>query len=243
MPYVRSHTRKGGARVRAHYRRRRTGSVRRRSTVRRVAGGGRSANGWVLALCAVVAFVLLRMVIDFVQRHPYWSALLVSLVVMAAATVGLVVSKQRARERADQAQRDRLIAVTDMMSGPEFEQWFARILVASGFRNVMVCGGSGDRGADVLAIAPDGRRVVVQCKRQSPNNRVGSAAIQRFAGTCRDIHGGEICMLVTNSFFTAGDGIQIARQLNITLVDRDALEMWAWTGRPALGFVTGGGSH
>ncbi|WP_433352140.1 restriction endonuclease [Micromonospora saelicesensis] len=166
-----------------------------------------------------------------------------SLVVAAAATVGLVVSKQRAHERADQAQRDRLIAVTDTMSGPEFEQWFARILVASGFRNVTVCGGSADRGADVLAVAPDGRRVVVQCKRQSRSNRVGSAAIQRFAGTCRVIHGGEICMLVTNSFFTAGDGIQIARQLNITLVDRPALEMWAWTGRPAPGSIAGGGSH
>lgn len=232
MPYVRSHTRKGGARVRAHYRRRRTGSVRRRSTVRRVGGGGRSANGWVLALGAVVAFVLLRAVIDFVRRHPYWTALLVSLVVAGAVVVVLLVSKQRARERADQAQRDRLIAVTDAMSGPEFEQWFARLLVVSGFRDVTVCGGSGDRGADVVALAPDGRRVVVQCKRQSVNNRVGSAAIQRFAGTCRVIHGGEICMLVTNSFFTAGDGIQMARQLNITLVDRHALEMWAWTGRP-----------
>ncbi|MGI5520591.1 restriction endonuclease [Micromonospora sp. CA-259024] len=132
--------------------------------------------------------------------------------------------------------------MTDAMSGPEFEQWFARILVASGFRDVTVCGGSDDRGADVLAIAPDGRRVVVRRKRQSISNRVGSAAIQRFAGTCRDIHGGEICMLVTNSFFTAGDGIQVARKLNITLVDRNALEMWAWTGRPAPGSIAGGGT-
>jgi restriction system protein len=233
VPYVRSHTRRDGARVRAHYRRRRGGSVRRRSTVRRTAGGGRSANGWVLVLCAVVGFVLLRMVVDFVQRHPYWTALLVSLIVVGATAVALLVSKQRARERADQAQRDRLIAVTDTMSGPEFEQWFARLLVASGFRSVTVCGGAGDRGADVLAIAPDGRRLVAQCKRQSVDNRVGSAAIQRFAGTCRVIHGGEICMLVTNSFFTSGDGIQMARQLDITLVDREALEMWAWTGRRA----------
>ena len=237
MPYVKSHTRKNGARVRAHYRRRRPGSVRRRSTVRRVSRGGSSANGWGLVLCAIAVVVVLGMVVDFVQRHPYWSAFLASLVVAVAVAVGWFVSKQRARERADQAQRDRLIAVTDAMSGPEFEQWFARILVASGFRQVKVCGGSGDRGADVMAIAPDGRRVVVQCKRQSISNRVGSAAIQRFAGTCRDIHGGEICMLVTNSFFTAGDGIQLARRLNITLVDRHALEMWAWTGRPTTGTV------
>ncbi|MET8040896.1 restriction endonuclease [Micromonospora sp. NPDC005215] len=241
MPFVRSHTRKNGARVRAHYRRRRSGRVRRRSTVRRVSGGGRPANGWFLALVAVVGFVLLGMVVDLVRRHPYWSGFLVTLIVAGAITVGLLVSQQRARERADQAHRDRLIAVTDGMSGPEFEQWFARILVASGFWNVRVCGGSGDRGADVLARAPDGRHVVVQCKRQSISNRVGSAAIQRFAGTCRDIHGGEVCMLVTNSFFTAGDGIRMAQQLNITLVDREALEMWAWTGKPPLVALGAGG--
>ncbi|MBM0232926.1 restriction endonuclease [Micromonospora sp. STR1_7] len=204
-----------------------------------MSGGGRSVNGWSLVLCVVVGFVLLRMVLDFVERHPFWTVFLASLVVAGATAVGLVVSRQRARERADQAQRDRLIAVTDEMSGPEFEQWFARILVTSGFRKVQVCGGPGDRGADIVAIAPDGRRVVVQCKRQSISNRVGSAAIQRFAGTCRDIHDGEICMLVTNSFFTAGDGIQMARQLNITLVDRHALEMWAWTGRPTPESIAG----
>ncbi|MET7966521.1 restriction endonuclease [Micromonospora sp. NPDC005305] len=200
--------------------------------------GSSSANGWRLALCAVVV-VVVGMVVDFVHRHPYWSVFLATLVVVVAVAVGCFVSKQRARDRADQAQRDRLIAVTDAMSGPEFEQWFARILVGSGFRQVKVCGGSGDRGADVMAVAPDGRRVVVQCKRQSIRNRVGSAAIQRFAGTCRDIHGGEICLLVTNSFFTAGDGIQLARRLNITLIDRHALEMWAWTGAPARGIIAG----
>lgn len=237
MPYVKSHTRKNGARVRAHYRRRRPGSVRRRSTVRHVSRGSSLPNGWGPVLCAIAVVVVLGMVVDFVQRHPYWSVFLATLVVAVAVAMGCIVSKQRARERADQAQRDRLIAATDAMSGPEFEQWFARILVASGFRQVKVCGGSGDRGADVVAIAPDSRRVVVQCKRQSISNRVGSAAIQRFAGTCRDIHGGEICMIVTNSFFTAGDGIQLARQLNITLVDRTALEMWAWTGKPPAGIL------
>ncbi|MEU8179421.1 restriction endonuclease [Micromonospora sp. NPDC049047] len=240
MPFVRAHTRRNGARVRAHYRRRRSGRVRRRSTVRRLSGGGSPANGWLLVLAPVIGFVLLGIVVDVVRRHPYWSAFLVLLIVAGAITVGLLVSRQRARERVEQAQRDRLITVTDTMSGPEFEQWFARILMASGFRNVTVCGGSGDRGADVLASAPDGRRVVVQCKRQSVGNRVGSAAIQRFAGTCRDIHGGEICLLVTNSYFTAGDGIRMARQLNLTLVDREALARWAWTGSPpvaALGAV------
>jgi restriction system protein len=80
---------------------------------------------------------------------------------------------------------------------------------------------------------------VVQCKRQSLTNRVGSAAIQRFAGTCREVHGGELCMIVTNGFFTAGDGVQLARQLDIVLVDRGKLEAWAWKRTPPPGLIGG----
>ncbi|MEU5941147.1 restriction endonuclease [Micromonospora sp. NPDC047548] len=229
MPYVRSHTRRDGARVRAHYRKRRRAGGG--GTARRGGSGG-SSGITALFLWGVPALVVVVMVVDFVQQHPYWSALLVLIVGATAVASVSVTVKQRARRRAEQAQRDRLIAVTDAMSGPEFEQWFARLLEASGFRHVQVKGGSGDRGADVVALAPDGRRMVVQCKRQSLRNRVGSAAIQKFAGTCREVHGGQLCMIVTNSFFTAGDGVRLARQLNIVLVDRRALEVWAWTRTP-----------
>ncbi|MEV5764731.1 restriction endonuclease [Micromonospora sp. NPDC052213] len=177
------------------------------------------------------------LVVEFVQQHPYWSIFLVF--VAAATTTALLVLRvrQRARWRAEQAERDRAIAVTDAMTGAEFEQWFARLLAASGFRHVQVRGGSGDRGADVTAVAPDGRRVVVQCKRQSLTNRVGSAAIQRFAGTCREVHGGELCMIVTNGLFTAGDGVRLARQLGIVLIDRGELETWAWKRTPPPGLT------
>ncbi|MEU4643402.1 restriction endonuclease [Micromonospora sp. NPDC023814] len=102
---------------------------------------------------ALIAVVL---VVDFVQRHPYWSAFLAVVVVVAAGALLSVGAKRRARQRAEQAERDRAIAVTDAMTGSEFEQWFARLLGASGFRDIRVRGGSGDRGADVTAIAPDG---------------------------------------------------------------------------------------
>ncbi|MEU4643403.1 hypothetical protein [Micromonospora sp. NPDC023814] len=44
-------------------------------------------------------------------------------------------------------------------------------------------------------------------------------------------------MIVTNGFFTAGDGVQRARQLNIVLVDRHVLEEWAWTRTPPRSIV------
>ncbi|MEU6077629.1 restriction endonuclease [Micromonospora sp. NPDC047074] len=176
--------------------------------------------------------VAVLLIVDFVRRHPYWSAVLVLVAVAGVVVLLSARAKQRARQRAEQAERDRVVAVTDTMTGAEFEQWFGRLLEASGFRHVHVRGGSGDRGADVTALAPDGRRVVVQCKRQSLTNRVGSAAIQRFAGTCREVHGGELCAIVTNGLFTAGDGVRLARQLGIVLIDRGALETWAWAGTP-----------
>ncbi|MFU8871729.1 restriction endonuclease [Micromonospora sp. SL4-19] len=232
MPYVRSHPRKNGARARAHHRTRRRAGSARASAARRRTGSRRSGLDLTILFAVLAVVVLVVLVVDFVGRHPYWSAFLAVLVVGAIAAVLALVSRQRSRQRAAQAERDRLIAVTDAMSGAEFERWFARLLVTSGFRQVRVVGGAGDRGADVTAVAPDGRRVVVQCKRQSSRNRVGSAAIQRFAGTCREIHGGELCMIVTNGFFTNGGGVHLARRLGIILVDRRLLEMWAWTGRP-----------
>ncbi|MER7418350.1 restriction endonuclease [Micromonospora peucetia] len=230
MPYVKSHVRRNGARVRGHYRRRRRAGSGR--PARRGRSGGGSGNSWGLGLGGLAVVVVVVLIVDFVQRHPYWSATLVLVAVASAVALLSVRAKQRARQRAEQAERDRAVAVTDTMTGAEFEQWFARLLEASGFRHVEVRGGSGDRGADVTATAPDGRRVVVQCKRQSLTNRVGSAAIQRFAGTCREVHGGELCAIVTNGFFTAGDGVRLARQLDIVLVDRRLLETWAWTGTP-----------
>ncbi|MFD0821964.1 restriction endonuclease, partial [Micromonospora zhanjiangensis] len=225
MPYVRAHTRRDGARVRGHFRRRRRGSVRRSVTRRRT--GGRGVGGLDLllgGLVLVLTVVAVRYVVGVVTRHPYWTGFLVTVVLAGAVAVLVAVAKGQARQRAEQAERDRLVAVTDTMSGAEFEQWFGRLLAASGFRDVTVVGGAGDRGADVTAIAPDGRRVVVQCKRQHLGNRVGSAAIQRFAGTCHRVHHGDLCMIVTNGCFTNGDGARFAHELGITLVDRRLLE-------------------
>ena len=55
----------------------------------------------------------------------------------------------------------------DLSIVPLEEARFARLMRRDGLRHVEVCGGSGDLGVDVRAYTPDGRRVVVQCKRYS----------------------------------------------------------------------------
>ncbi len=84
-----------------------------------------------------------------------------------------------------------------------FEEAVAALCRRDGCADAETVGGAGDLGADVLATAPDGRRVVIQCKRYGPENKVGSQDLQRFGGTCWSVHGAQLAVLVTTSEFTA----------------------------------------
>jgi restriction system protein len=184
-----------------------------------------AAGGGILAVAGLV---------QVVREH------LVVFVVVAA--VGLVAAgvwaylRWAAMSRLTAYERD--VAVTDHMSGADFEQYVARLLRDSGCRGVRVCGGAGDMGADVIARTPDGQRLVVQCKRYAGN--LSSPDVQRFAGTARDVHGAEVALLVTTGRPTA-QALEVARRCRITLVDRPALARWVATGAWPLERVSGRG--
>lgn len=108
----------------------------------------------------------------------------------------------------------------------EFEQAIAALCERDGCSSVEVVGGAGDLGADVLAVTPDGRRVVIQCKRYCATNRVGSEELQRFGGTCYTVHEADVAALVTTSDFTA-PAAEYAEQCGIVCVDRQALQAWS----------------
>ncbi|MFD8192576.1 restriction endonuclease [Streptomyces wuyuanensis] len=122
------------------------------------------------------------------------------------------------------------------MDPETFELAIAALCERDGCTDVEVVGGSGDLGADVLAVAPDGRRVVIQCKRYGPVNKVGSQDMQRFGGTCFAVHEADIAAVVTTGEFT-GPASDYAEQCGILCLDRTALTAWAdgrapapWTG-------------
>jgi restriction system protein len=123
------------------------------------------------------------------------------------------------------------IAGTDRMTGAQFEHYVADLMRRSGFRAVRVTGRAADLGADIVATAADGRRVVVQCKRFAGS--VGSPHVQRLNGTAWTIHGAEVTMLVTTGRLTA-NARELAGRCGIMLVDRDALAAWASTGNLGL---------
>ncbi|MEV6740290.1 restriction endonuclease [Streptomyces sp. NPDC051104] len=108
----------------------------------------------------------------------------------------------------------------------EFEQVTAALCERDGCTEVEVVGGAGDLGADVMATAPDGRRVVIQCKRYGDTNRVGSQDLQRFGGTCFTVHGADVAIVVTTSGFTA-PALEYAEQCGIVCWDREDLQAWS----------------
>ncbi|MEU7374665.1 restriction endonuclease [Streptomyces albidoflavus] len=113
-----------------------------------------------------------------------------------------------------------------------FEEAVAALCRRDGCADAETVGGAGDLGADVLATAPDGRRVVVQCKRYGPENKVGSQDLQRFGGTCWSVHGAQLAILVTTSEFT-GPAAEYAESCGIRCVDGAALSAWAEGTAPA----------
>ncbi|MFD3730438.1 restriction endonuclease [Streptomyces sp. NPDC058632] len=107
----------------------------------------------------------------------------------------------------------------------EFEQAIAELCRRDGCLDVDVVGGAGDLGADVVARTPDGRLVVIQCKRYCDANRVGSQDMQRFGGTCFTVHGADVAVVVTTSDFTA-PAIEYAEQCGIVCMDGQELLRW-----------------
>lgn len=165
---------------------------------------------------------------DVVAAHATTITVAVIVALALVAAVGVLAVVARVRQATQQAARDRNIAATDTMTGPQFEQYVARLMRRDGLRGVRVCGGSGDLGADITARTPDGRKVVVQCKRYAGS--VGDPHVQKFNGTAWQIHQADVALLVTTGRPT-GRARQLATRCRIVLVDRDELAIWATDGR------------
>lgn len=183
--------------------------------------------------------VPLAVLLQLVKHAPVIG---VPLLLAAFAAGGVYVvrrvrnAEQQRLEAARNAQirevRSREIARYHTLGSTEFEHAIAYLCKRDGCTIVKVNGGSGDFGADVTATAPDGRRIVIQCKRYGPTHKVGSPEMQRFGGTCFTYHHAHIAVMVTTSTFTQQAASYAATQ-GIRLCDEQALAGWASQTGPA----------
>jgi restriction system protein len=187
---------------------------------------GPGLPGLIVALLIVGALVSAAdAAAQWISRHE---ALAIMIGVAVIAAIGVVAVVARARWAAAErlAELERNIATTDGLSGPDFEQWTARLMRRTGFTLVTVCGRTGDQGADVTAHAPDGRYTVVQCKRYAPNRAVGAPEVYKFGGTAQRIHGAQLAVMIATTRFTR-PARRDAATLDVVLIDRDRLAAWA----------------
>ncbi|MFE4962466.1 restriction endonuclease [Streptomyces sp. NPDC056660] len=119
-----------------------------------------------------------------------------------------------------------VMAAMDAMNGRTFERHIAKLLIRDGCTNVVVQGGHGDRGVDIIGLTADGRRLVVQCKRFAPYLNITSPDVQKFIGSAKVLYSADVALYVATCPFTP-EALSIAAEAGITAVHRGALEDWS----------------
>ncbi|WP_067470741.1 restriction endonuclease [Nocardia amamiensis] len=188
---------------------------------------GRGSNAAALVfMAALAALVVAPRVADIAERQAVVlaSAGVCALAVATGAAVLAVWHRRRVRARDDA----RVLAALrqNSLSPSEFEQALAALCRRDGCTDVQVVGGSGDLGADVIARAPDGRRIVLQAKRYRNGRSVGSQDVQRFGGTAHTIHGADVAAVVTTAQAFTPQARAYAAKVGILLVPATALAAW-----------------
>lgn len=106
----------------------------------------------------------------------------------------------------------------------QFEEEVAGLLKRDFWLKAKVVGGSGDGGIDVAAIAPDGARIVVQCKRYAKTSFVTPTQVRDLAGA-RAMYFADYALLVTTGPLTA-QAAATAQRAKINVVAGKGLNRW-----------------
>jgi restriction system protein len=199
--------------------------------------------GCFLVIGLLVALGILSGLIQDTSQHPVAAGF--GLFAFVAVSVLLIVLWWRRRIRLHRQQQlyaqqqyeiqvaqSRAIARYHAMTPRAFEEALAFLCHRDGCTTVQVVGGAGDLGADVIASAPDGRKIVLQAKRYGSTTKVVGPDLQKFGGTCFAVHQAQVAVVVTTSVFTK-QARQYALHMGIRLFDFQALAGWASQTGPA----------
>jgi restriction system protein len=192
-------------------------TVRRRRTAWYKAAAG--------ALAALVLLALLRPMI--------WLYIGAVLVVAGAGwmvwrlwrTDRLLRSGDAAWRRQEEiAAGQRTLAAVDAMSGTQFEEVVAELCRRDGCTQVRTVGGAGDNGADVLGRLPDGRTMVIQCKRYAPHRTIASREVRDLLGA--KVHfAADVAIFVATTRFSR-QAEAFAADHRILTLHRDFFGLW-----------------
>ncbi|MFH8472489.1 restriction endonuclease [Streptomyces sp. NPDC018000] len=115
-------------------------------------------------------------------------------------------------------------AEVDAMTGTEFEDFVVDLCRRDGSTDVRKGGGSHDNGADVLGVHPDGRSMVIQCKRYTPKSKIPSREVRDPLGAMVHFKA-DVAIFVATTYFS-GPAEKSATENGILAVHRDHLGLW-----------------
>lgn len=204
----------------------------RRSPLRRA---GRQPDRLVALLVAAVGGVAVAAaVVQWLLLH-WWLLVLMASAGLCAGALWIKQRAEKARWQHVHAQALRFrLSQLDGLHHRDFEFAIRDLMRRDGCTDSVQVGGAGDGGADVKATDPFGRRWVIQCKHRKKGAAgapVGTPDLHVLNGTGRQLHDGDVVVLVTNGRFTAGCA-PLARSQRLHLVDRGTLGEWAAGSRP-----------
>ncbi|WTW95925.1 restriction endonuclease [Streptomycetaceae bacterium NBC_01309] len=210
--------------------------------------GGRDTEGLGASELVLVggALVVAVALVYRVSGWPYALAALVAGVLGGAAW--FVVRADRHVRAADHEWRAedavaagrRTLDELDAMTGTQFEEHVAALCRRDGCTEVRRVGGAGDNGADVRGRMPDGRTMVVQCKRYAPKAAIPARDMRELRGAQAHFKA-DVAILVTTSRFTR-QSTAFAVENGIIAIHRDFLGLWNnGTRLPVLAALNGAG--
>jgi restriction system protein len=137
---------------------------------------------------------------------------------------------QRRREEWEHAERVRKLELRrrggwwDSLTPSQFESEVAALVRRDG-GTARARGGAGDGGIDIEGTAPDGRRLVVQCKRYQASRSVNAHEVRDLIGAAK-LRRAEVVLLVTTSARISTQAADHARREGVGVVPRDRLLAW-----------------
>ncbi|WP_405715483.1 restriction endonuclease [Streptomyces xanthophaeus] len=186
------------------------------------------------AFAAAVVLSLVTAALRWLAGHPW---VVVLAVLAAAGAGGAWMWRRREAARWEQVRAQGLryaVEQLDRLHHTQFEFAVRDLMHRDGCADAQQVGGRGDNGADVKATDPYGRLWVIQCKHRkagSSGKPVGTPDLHVLNGTGRQIHHGDVLVMLTNGRITS-NAVDFARSQHLHLVDRRILAEWAGGSRP-----------
>jgi restriction system protein len=183
----------------------------------------------LVAVVAIAALAVLSAAVQWLVAH-WWILLLPAGVAAAVGAAWVHQKQQEAQWARVRTQGLRYaIAQLDALHHRDFEHAVHNLTHRDSCPDAAQVAGTADNDADVKAPHPSGRHWAIQCKHRrsgTAGSPVGTPDPHILNGTGRQLHGGDIVVLVTNGPFTATCQ-PLAKSQRLHLVDRHLLSQWA----------------